>query len=139
MNHHQISSHRRPLVAILSLPRPYARNLPRCGAVGREIDGGGVGGEIDPIARRGLLVGLLACTVTPAVSLLSAQKAVAAAAAAGAAGAAGADAPSAALSVETYTDAIDGWRIDVPSAWTKGEGSLGDKKVDRFSNAAGAY
>ena len=133
MNHHQISSHRRPLVAILSLPRPYARNLPRCGAVGREIDGGGVGGEIDPIARRGLLVGLLACTVTPAVSLLSAQKAVAAA------GAAGADAPSAALSVETYTDAIDGWRIDVPSAWTKGEGSLGDKKVDRFSNAAGAY
>ena len=104
--------------------------------MGREIDGGGVGGEIDPIARRGLLVGLLACTVTPAVSLLSAQKAVAAA---GAAGAAGADAPSAALSVETYTDAIDGWRIDVPSAWTKGEGSLGDKKVDRFSNAAGAY
>ena len=133
------TSHRRPLVVILSLPWPYARNLPRCGAVGREIDGGGVGGEIDPIARRGLLVGLLACTVTPAVSLLSAQKAVAAAAAAGAAGAAGADAPSAALSVETYTDAIDGWRIDVPSAWTKGEGSLGDKKVDRFSNAAGAY
>ena len=130
------TSHRRPLVVILSLPWPYARNLPRCGAVGREIDGGGVGGEIDPIARRGLLVGLLACTVTPAVSLLSAQKAVAAAAAAGAAGA---DAPSAALSVETYTDAIDGWRIDVPSAWAKWARALGDKKVDRFSNAAGAY
>ena len=123
MNHRQISSSLevhpayRPLVL---LPRSYARNRPRCGAVGR------VGGEIDPmdpmdpIARRGVLVGLLACTVTPAA-------------------AAAADAPSSALSVETYTDAIDGWRIDVPSAWTKGEGSLGDKKVDRFSNAAGAY
>ena len=37
----------------------------------------------------------------------------------------------------TYKDTLDGWQIEVPANWTQGEGSLGDKKQDRFSNAAG--
>jgi len=39
--------------------------------------------------------------------------------------------------ITLYTDAVDGWRIEVPANWTQGEGSLGNKKQDRFSNAAG--
>ena len=39
--------------------------------------------------------------------------------------------------IAQYMDAVDGWRIDVPANWTQGEGSLGNKKQDRFSNAAG--
>ena len=44
---------------------------------------------------------------------------------------------SAATTTKTYTDAIDGWQIDVPMSWTQGEGTLGDKPANRFSNAAG--
>ena len=36
-----------------------------------------------------------------------------------------------------YTDELDGFSIRVPQGWTMGTGSLGDQKMDRFSNAAG--
>lgn len=36
-----------------------------------------------------------------------------------------------------YHDEMDGFSITVPQGWTMGTGSLGDKKADRFSNAAG--
>ena len=46
-------------------------------------------------------------------------------------------ADGAASQIAQYTDTLDGWRIDVPANWIQGEGSLGNKKQDRFSNAAG--
>jgi hypothetical protein len=41
------------------------------------------------------------------------------------------------IQLSTYIDPIDGFTVDVPASWTLGEGSLGEKKQDRFSNAAG--
>lgn len=41
------------------------------------------------------------------------------------------------ISTMVYNDELDGFSISVPQGWTMGTGNLGDKKSDRFSNAAG--
>lgn len=41
------------------------------------------------------------------------------------------------VQTEVYNDAMDGFSINIPEGWTMGTGNLGDKKMDRFSNAAG--
>lgn len=46
-------------------------------------------------------------------------------------------AESSELGVEVYHDELDGFSIHVPRGWIMGNGSLGEKRTDRFSNAAG--
>jgi hypothetical protein len=41
------------------------------------------------------------------------------------------------VTTRVYHDELDGFSISVPQGWTMGTGNLGNKKPDRFSNAAG--